>query len=145
MTPQTFPIRLGARSRPLLRLFGVTGPETAYVDLGGGLLDARFGASSIRTSIGNIASWRIEGPWLWITAIGVRRSIRHGDVTFGGSPHGGVRLDFREPVQFGPFRPPALYVTVDDLEGLAAALDGVRHQRHRREDRARHLIRRAAA
>ncbi len=31
-------------------------------------------------------------------------------------------LDFREPVHFGPFRPPALYVTVDDLEGLAAAL-----------------------
>ena len=122
MTPQTFPIRLGARSKPVLRLFGVTGPETAYVDLGGGLLDARFGASSIRTSIGNIASWRIEGPWRWITAIGVRRSIRHGDVTFGGSPHGGVRLDFREPVEFGPFRPPALYVTVDDLEGLAAAL-----------------------
>jgi len=122
VTPQTFPIRLGARSKPLLRLFGVTGPETAYVDLGGGLLDARFGASSIRTSISNIASWRIEGPWLWITAIGVRRSIRNGDVTFGGSPHGGVRIDFREPVHFGPFRPPAIYVTVDDLEGLAAAL-----------------------
>jgi hypothetical protein len=122
VTPQTFPIRLDARSKWVLRLFGVTGADTAYVDLAGGVLDARFGASSIRTSITNIASWRIEGPWRWITAIGVRRSIRHGDVTFGGSPHGGVRIDFREPVQFGPFRPPALYVTVDDLEGLAAAL-----------------------
>jgi hypothetical protein len=122
VTPRTFPIRLGARSKPLLRLFGVTGPETAYVDIDGGVLDARFGASSIRTSITNISSWRIEGPWRWVTAIGVRRSIRYGDVTFGGSPHGGVRLDFREQVHFGPFRIPALYVTVDDLEGLGAAL-----------------------
>jgi hypothetical protein len=122
VTTLTFPIRLGRRSWPVLRLFGVTGPETAYVGLGPGLLVARFGASSIETSISNIVSWRIEGPWRWITAIGVRRSIRHGDVTFGGSPHGGVRIDFREPVSFGPFRPPALYVTADDLEGLAAAL-----------------------
>ncbi len=121
-TTQTFPIRLGPRSRLVLRLFGVTGPENAYVDIGGGVLDARFGASSLRTPIGNIASWRIEGPWRWITAIGVRRSIRDGDITFGGSPRGGVRIDFRERVKFGPFRPPALYVTVEDLEGLAAAL-----------------------
>ena len=48
--------------------------------------------------------------------------MRHGDITFGGSPHGGVRLDFRERVPVGPFRAPALYVTVDDLEGFAAAL-----------------------
>ena len=49
-------------------------------------------------------------------------SVRHGDITFGGSPHGGVRLDFRERVKVGAFRVPALYVTVEDLEGLAAAL-----------------------
>ena len=74
------------------------------------------------TPLANIAGWRIEGPWLWITAIGVRMSLRHRDITFGGSPHGGVRLDFVERVRVGPFRVPALYVTVDDLEGLAAAL-----------------------
>lgn len=74
------------------------------------------------TPVSNIASWRIEGPWLWVTAIGVRRSMRHGDITFGGSHGGGVRLDFLEPVRVGPFRVPALYVTVDDLEGLALAL-----------------------
>ena len=68
-------------------------------------------------------SWRIEGPWLWITAIGVRLSVRHRDLTFGGSPRGGVRVDFREPVRMGPIRVPALYVTVEDLEGLAAALE----------------------
>jgi hypothetical protein len=115
-----FPIRIGRRSRPLLRLFGVR-DGNAYVDLEGEL-DARFGFFRVRTPVSNIASWRIEGPWLWITAIGVRTSIRHRDVTFGGSHRGGVRVDFKEPVRFGFLRIPALYVTVEDLEGLAAAL-----------------------
>ena len=115
-----FPIRLGPRSRPLLRLFGVRA-DNAFVDLGDEL-HAQFGRFSVRTPVSNIDRWRIEGPWLWITAIGLRRSTRHGDITFGGNHQGGVRLDFIEPPVLGPFRPPALYVTVDDLEGLAAAL-----------------------
>jgi hypothetical protein len=121
MADQTFPIRLGSRSLPLLRLYGVR-PGNAFVVVSDDL-DARFGSFRIRTPVANIVSWRIEGPWLWITAIGVRRSVRHGDVTFGGSPRGGVRVDFRDPVRSGPFRVPALYVTVEDLEGLAATLE----------------------
>jgi hypothetical protein len=117
-----FPIELGRRSRPLLRiLFGVT-PENAYVDLGDDL-DARFGYGRIRTPLTNVASWRIEGPWPWITAIGIRRGIRDGVFTFAGTPKGGVRLDFRERVPtLRLFRTPALYVTVQDVEGFAAAL-----------------------
>jgi hypothetical protein len=115
-----FPIEVGRRSRPLLRLFGVKGAN-AYVDLGDEL-DARFGWARLRTPVGNIVSWRIEGPWLWITAIGVRRSIRHHDLTFAGTARGGVRLDFGEPVRALGFSVPALYVTVEDLEGFAAAL-----------------------
>ncbi|HYH92815.1 MAG TPA: hypothetical protein VD763_06630 [Candidatus Saccharimonadales bacterium] len=120
--PQHFPIRLGRRSRPLLRLFGVGGPADAVVRLDDEGLDARFGFGHVATPIANIASWRIEGPWLWITAIGIRMSIRHRDLSFAGSPAGGVRLDFHAPVTAGPLRPPALYVGVEDLEGLAAAL-----------------------
>jgi hypothetical protein len=120
MTSQRFPIRVGWRSRPLLRLYGVR-DGNAYVDLGGDL-DAHFGRFRLRTPVANIASWRIEGPWRWITAIGVRISIRHRDVTFGGTARGGVRVDFRERVRFGFLRIPALYVTVDDLEGFGAAL-----------------------
>jgi hypothetical protein len=120
MSTTRFPIRLGARSRPLLRLFGAR-PDNAWVELGEEL-DARFGRFRVRTPLTNIVSWRIEGPWRWITAIGVRRSIRHADVTFGGNHRGGVRVDFREPVTLSRLRVPALYVTVEDLEGLAAAL-----------------------
>lgn len=107
---------------PVLRLFGVRGPDDAWVDLDDETISARFGWSSAQTPLTNVASWRIEGPWAWITAIGVRRSLRHADLTFGGSPNGGVRLDFHTPVKAGPLHPPALYLTVEDLEGLGAAL-----------------------
>ena len=118
--PRRFPIEVGRKSRPLLRLFGVMG-DNAYVDLGEEL-DARFGWARVRTPVSNIESWRIEGPWLWITAIGVRMSIRRRDLSFGGTPRGGVRMDFREPVRAFRLKVPALYVTVEDLEGFAAAL-----------------------
>jgi hypothetical protein len=122
MGAQRFPIRVGRRSRPLLRLFGVRN-DNAYVDLDGDL-DAQFGRYRVRTPVANLSAWRIEGPWLWVTAIGVRTSLRHRDVTFGGNHRGGVRVDFKERVPFGALRIPALYVTVDDLEAFAAALAG---------------------
>lgn len=114
-----YPIFIGRKSRLLLWVFGVIG-DNAYVELGDEL-DARFGWARIRTPVSNIKSWRIEGPWWWITAIGIRRGIR-GDLTFGGTPRGGVRLDFHAPVRPWFFDVPALYVTVEDLEGFAAAL-----------------------
>ena len=83
---------------------------------------ARYGRFHAETPIANIVSWRIEGPWRSITALGVRMSVRHRDLTFGGTARGGVRVDFRERPKVSVMRPPALYVTVDDLEGLAAAL-----------------------
>jgi hypothetical protein len=126
MTSTRFPIRVGRRSRLFLRLFFGVRADDSWVDLGDGPdgeLEVRFGWSHFRTPMANLASWRIEGPFLWITAIGVRMSIRHRDVTFGGSPHGGVRIDFREPVHWTIFHVPAIYIPADDLEALAAELD----------------------
>lgn len=114
-----FPIRLGRKSRPLLLLFGVR-EGNAYVDINGEL-EANFGFFHVRTPVSNIVRYSIEGPWLWITAIGVRRGFRHGDLTYGGSHLGGVRLDFAEPIR-SFLRIAALYVTVEDLDGFAAAL-----------------------
>ena len=116
-----FPIRMGRRSRPFLRLWGAT-PENAWIDLDEDL-EARFGFLRIRTPVANLVRWRIEGPWRWVTAIGVRMNLRHRDVSFCGDPRGGVRVDFREPVPWGPIRVPALYVGAEDLEAFAAELE----------------------
>ena len=117
-----FPIRLDPRYRWYLGIFGAN-PETAWVEVTDTTLAARFGWSRISTPIENIAHWSIEGPWSSLTALGVRRSnFGGGDITFGGSAHGGVRIDLPEPVKYFFFRPRAFYLTVDDLDGLAAAL-----------------------
>jgi len=121
MTTRRLPILVARRFRFVLLLFGVRAAN-AYVDLGDDELDAHFGFVRFRTPTANLASWRIEGPWRWITAIGIRFSIRHHDLTFGGTNRGGVRIDFKEPVRSLGVRVPALYLTVNDLEGFAAAL-----------------------
>ncbi len=121
VTSERFPIGVGRRSRFVLLLFGVR-PANAFVDLGDDELDAHFGFLRFRTATSNLASWRVEGPWRWITAIGVRFSVHQHDLTFDGTNRGGVRVDFREPVSRMGVRVPALYLTVEDIEGFAAAL-----------------------
>jgi hypothetical protein len=119
---ERYPIRLGSRSRlPLRILFGAT-PDTAWAALRNGQMIARFGHSEFQVPLANIVRYRIEGPFRWITAIGIRRSLRHADLSFAGSPHGGVRMDFRTPVRWGRLTVPALYVGADDLDAFAAAL-----------------------
>jgi len=122
MAGRRFPIRLDPRFRWYLALFGAR-PATAWVDVDDDNLTARFGWSRISTPVANITRWSIEGPWSSLTALGVRRgNSSGGDITFGGSAHGGVRIDLREPVRYFLFHPPAYYLTVDDLDGLAALL-----------------------
>jgi hypothetical protein len=108
----------------LLGLWGVK-PGLAYAELDEvpeGELRIRFGRVRFATPLSNLASWRIEGPFIWVKAIGIRRSIRGGDVSFAGAAHGGVRMDLRAPVKWSLFQVPAIYVGADDLDGFAAAL-----------------------
>jgi hypothetical protein len=121
--PQTarWPIRLGRKSKPVLLLFGAR-ESNSYVDLDE-QLEAHFGLYRISTPVANIARWRIEGPWSWFTAIGVRRGIRDGVASFGGNHVESVRLDFKDRVRWlRVLRTPALYVTVTDLESFTQAL-----------------------
>jgi hypothetical protein len=115
-----FPIRIGRRSRWILRLFTAT-PETAYAEIGDDLF-IRFGRFRFRTPLANVDRYRIEGPFTWIKAIGVRMSVRGHDVSFSGSAHGGVRMDLKQPVSWGPIHVPAVWAGADDLDGLAAEL-----------------------
>ena len=116
-----FPIRLQPGLRPILILFGVR-PGNATVRLDGDHLAARFGFFHAETSLANIARWDITGPYRWWRAVGVRRTRGTHDLSFGGSAHDGVRLHFREPVRIGRLGVTDIYLTVDDLEGLGAAL-----------------------
>ena len=119
--PLRYPFRIGRRSRPFLRLWAVEADRDAVV-IDGEEMRVDFGFAHLRFPVANVARWRIEGPWSWITAIGIRRGFRSGDISLQGSPRGGVRVDFRERISWGPLRIPALYVGVEDLEGLAAEL-----------------------
>ena len=122
MSARRYPIRIGRRSAPFLRLaFGVT-PDRAWAAIEDGTVIGRFGRFEVRLPVSSITRWRIEGPWRWITAIGVRRSVRHGDVSFAGSPRGGVRLDLATPVRWMIFDVPAFYLGVEELEAFAAEL-----------------------
>lgn len=119
---ERFPIRIQRPFGPVLWLFGARQGERAMVTLTDATLEARFGWSHVTVPLTDITHWDISGPWRWFTALGVRRSIRGGDLTFGGSAHGGVQVHFRVRPRILWFHPPSLYLTVDDLEGLGAAL-----------------------
>jgi len=127
MDGRRFPIRIEDRWRLLLRIaFGVT-IERAWAAIEDGRLVARFGWYSLDVPLEDIVSWRIEGPWRWITAIGVRSSPPpfSQEVSFAGSARGGVRIELRERMKWTILDVPAFYLGVDDLEGLAAELTAV--------------------
>jgi hypothetical protein len=116
-----FPIRIQANLRPILLLFGVR-PGRAWVRLDDDRFVARFGFFVTETPLASIASWDITGPYRWWRAAGVRHTIGTHDLTFGGSVHGGLCVHLRKPVHIAGFTVTDLYVTVDDLERLGAAL-----------------------
>jgi hypothetical protein len=112
-------------TRLLLALIGVV-PSTAHVTLDGDRLVARFGPWSCETTVDNVVSVEITGPYRAYRAIGPRSSFVDRGLTFGSTTAGGVCLCFREPVRgldpFGAVAHPGLTVTVADREGFAAAV-----------------------
>jgi hypothetical protein len=117
-----FPIRIQPNLKVLLLAFGVHDDGRALVRLADGRFSATFGRFQATTPLANVERWDITGPYRSWRAFGVRRSIGQHDLTFGGSAHGGLRVHFRQPVRAARLMNSELYVTVDDLEGLAAAL-----------------------
>ena len=106
--------------------FGVT-PLTARVEVADGELHARFGPWSVHTSLDNIESAEVTGPYAWPKVIGPPHlSFRDRGVTFATNAERGVCIRFREPVTAllpgGLLRHPGLTVTVDRPEELAEAL-----------------------
>lgn len=122
MPTRTFRFRFDGVSLPL-RALGVW-PSTARVAVTNTHLDVRFGPWSCRTPLANVKDVRITRDYTAIKAIGPRGSFADGGATFGTSTVGGVCICFHEKVSaLTPARiHPALTVTVEDLEGLAAHL-----------------------
>jgi hypothetical protein len=116
-----FPIRCQRALWPILVLFGVL-PGRAFVALGADRLFARFGFFKADVALRNVERWTISGPYRWWRAAGVRATLGHAELTFGGSTHGGLCLFLREPVRIAGMALRELYLTVDDLEGLGAEL-----------------------
>ena len=93
-----FPIRLQPSMRPILLLFGVR-RSRAVVRIEGDGLVAVFGFFRAETTLANIERWDITGPYRWLRAVGVRRTIGTSDLSFGGSAHGGLLPPFPEAGQ----------------------------------------------
>ena len=102
-------------------MFGVR-PATAWLRLERDRVVARFGFSHAVIPLADIERWDITGPYRWWRALGIRSALTKPEITYGGSSRGGVGLHLRRPVRIAWLRVRHFYVTVEDLEGLGAAL-----------------------
>ena len=128
MTVRRFAFRFDPAVPVVLAPFRVTG-ERAVVAFDERVLDVRFGFFRATTSMDNVASATVAGPFRWWKVLGPRMSAADRGATFGTSTAAGVCISFHEPVPalFGPLiRHPGLTVTVADPQGLVAALADVR-------------------
>jgi hypothetical protein len=117
----TFPFRIGRWSRLPLLIWGVT-PKRAEVRADGDVLTVRFGFVGTTIPLGDITRWKITGPYSWVRAIGVRHTLFTNDVSFCGDRHGAVAVQLRSRRRIAFFNADLVYLGVDDLAGLAAAL-----------------------
>lgn len=121
-----FSFRFDPTYRRLARPFGVT-PERAWVELGEGELEARYGPWRVRTPISNVAAAEVTGPYAVLKTAGpARLAITDRGLTFASNRDRGVRISFHSPVtgidRAGRIRHPELTVTVRDVDGLIEAL-----------------------
>ena len=84
---------------------------------------ATYGFLSLETPIDNVAGGHVTEGYRWWTAVGPRLSLADDGLTFGTNSDRGVCVHFHEPVRgVGPRRHSALTVTVEDCDGLVAAI-----------------------
>lgn len=126
MDAERFAFAFDPTYRRLSRPFGVT-PQSAWVEVGDGLLKARFGRWRVTTPLTNVIGAEVTGPYALIKTAGpARLAITDRGLTFATNGHRGVRIDFRTPVPgldpLGLIKHPELTVTVEDYDRLATLL-----------------------
>jgi hypothetical protein len=112
--------------RLLARAFGIS-PATAWVDVGGPALDARFGPWRVSTPLANITDVAVTGPYaFWKTAGPARLAITDRGLTFATNGDRGVLISFRRSVPgfdpLGVLHHAELTVTVADVDRLEELL-----------------------
>lgn len=117
--PYAYDWRLAAFWLPL----GVR-PAVDGVTVADGRFVATFGWVRVETAAANVVGAHVTGGYRWWTAAGARRSLRDDGLTFGTNARAGVCVHFGDPVPSRLRRAghSALTVTVEDLDGLVAAL-----------------------
>ena len=90
-----------------------------------GRLVARYGPFRVDAPLTQIQDAHITGPYRWWTAVGARLSLTDDGLTFGTNATQGVCIHFEPRIHrvLGLRDHSALNVTVDDCEGLVAALN----------------------
>lgn len=126
MAPARFTFRFDPRYANASRPFRIT-PDRAWVEVGDGWLRSRFGLWSLETPLSNVASVEVTGPYLFVKTGGpARLGVTDIGLTFATNGDRGVLITFKDKVQgAGPYRllkHPELTVTVEDIDGLVAAL-----------------------
>lgn len=123
MSDQFFPYDIHPRARLLLAPFRV-GPTDGVTLTEGGELVATFGRVELRTPLTNVDHTAVSGPHRWFTAVGLRLSLADDGLTMGTTHLKGLCIEFVEkcPKVIGFRDHSALWVSVADPEGLAAAL-----------------------
>jgi len=123
---QRFAFRFAPAYRWASLLFGIR-PETAWVEVGVDALSARFGPWRLRTSLANVASVEITGPYAFLKTAGpAHLGFTDRGLTFASNGERGVLISFYRPVPgiepTGRLLHPELTVTVADVTGLASLM-----------------------
>jgi hypothetical protein len=123
---QKFLYAVDYRFAPFWVPFGLRPHRDGVSMTADGRIVATFGFFKLETTLANVDGAHITRAYRWWTAIGARLSFTDDGLTFGTNRHAGVCIHFREKVPSALRRSghSALTVTVEDLDGLVAALAG---------------------
>jgi hypothetical protein len=113
--PRLAPIWLPFRMWPAVQGVTVTADRR---------LVARYGPFVVDAPLSQVQHAHVTGPYRWWTAVGARLSLTDDGLTFGTNSAEGVCIHFEPRIHrvLGLRDHSALTVTVDDSEGLVAAI-----------------------
>lgn len=130
MASRRFAFDFDPRYERAARPFGVT-PDGAWVDVGDGRLEARYGRWRVRTPLANVRSAELTGPYrFWRTAGPAHLGVTDLGLTFASNGRRGVLICFHRRVggidPLGLIRHGELTVTVKEPEELVELLSSSR-------------------